>query len=257
MPLMQELNHSQIRHSLDEAVRKATPVSVTCRRGRRWHNLRSRLLARTHDALWLQWPVSEPGGEADMAVGLDLGLSFKLKHHKHIFNLPLAATGEFQVAPGERLRAVRVPLPQRMQRVQRRAYLRAEVPRNRSVLATFRMGAADEVDPSSGAPPAWEGWVTNISAGGFQVRLTQRQVPELEVGDLVTVRIDLGQEYPPVVANAQFRQQHDDDRGVTCQGFQFVGLNESPGGREMLQRIGRIVCEFQRLQGRRRAGGAA
>jgi hypothetical protein len=40
---------------------------------------------------------------------------------------------------------------------------------------------------------------------------------------------------------------------VALLAFRFVGLHESPAGRKILQRIGQIVCDFQRLGGRRRA----
>ena len=133
-----------------------------------------------------------------------------------------------------------------------------DVPRNRSALATFWRGGV-------GGPPndladrslTWEGWVTNISAGGFQVRTTSQGSLPLEVNDVVGVRIDLGQEYDAILAEAQFRQETCGERGVTLLGFQFVGLNDSSEGRETLRCLGRIVCDFQRLQGRRRTSSVA
>jgi len=257
MPLSQELSGSQIRQSLDEAIRRRTPVAMSCRVGQQWHNLRTRALQRTGGSLWLEFPVMEPADTVDLVAGLEVGLSFKLKHHKHIFNVPVEAAGELEPRVGQKVQALRVTMPARMQRVQRRAYLRAEVPRNRSVLATFWQGEPGADHPAeSDTPPTWEGWVTNISAGGFQVRLSHG-APELDLGEVVSVRIDLGQEYEPVTAMAQFRQHHMDDRAVRYHGFQFVGLNETPQGRKMLRRIGKTVCEFQRLQGRRRAHNVA
>ena len=95
--------------------------------------------------------------------------------------------------------------------------------------------------------------MTNISAGGFQVRTARQRAPQLEAGDVVGVRIELGQEYEPVLADAQLRHEDTDDRGVTLMGFQFVALSQYAEGRDALRRISKIVCGFQRLQGRRRA----
>ncbi len=254
MALMQELNRGQIRQSLDEALERGTPVNVTCCVDERWYSLRSGFLALTPDAVWLERPVCRDADSIEIGHGLDLGFTFKLRHHKHIFNLPVEASSQYATAAGQDVEAIRVALPRRMQRVQRRAYLRAEVPRNRSILATFRLGGPANGDPQPGDhTPTWEGWVTNISAGGFQVRLARHGAPEMDLGDPVGVSIAVGQEFNPIQATAQFRQVHTDDRGVIHHGFQFVGLNETVRGRKTLQRIGQIVCDFQRFGKRRTA----
>lgn len=255
MPLIQELDRGQIDICLAEAVRRRVPVSMTCRVGGLWYNFRSRVIRQTRDELWLESPP-DPAGTAEekpeMVEGLMLGLTFKLGHHKHIFNTPIEAVCPISTDGGESLIAVCVPVPSKMQRLQRRAYYRVDVPRNRSILATFWHGG-QACDKSA----RWEGWVTNISAGGFQVRLPSRSAANLCIGDVVGVHIKVGQEFEPVPADAQFRQRISDDRGVVMLGFQFVGLNESERGRETLERIGQIVRSFRRHQGRRRAGGAA
>jgi len=258
MSLIQELSEHQIRQSLAEAIRRGTPVALTCRSDGQWHNLRTRILRRTGPSLWLDAPTATGPEAPPVAAGMEVGLSFKLKHHKHIANVPVEAVCPLSADGAEGAPAVRVAVPARMQRIQRRAYLRAEVPRNRSVLATFALGGPDgdaaDAEPSR---PTWDGWVTDISAGGFQVRLAGHGTPELDLGDLVTVSVQLGQEFAPIVAAAQFRQEHVDERNVVHHGFQFVGLNESEQGRRTLRRIGQVVCDFQRLAGRRRAKGVA
>ncbi|MDY7010903.1 MAG: PilZ domain-containing protein [Planctomycetota bacterium] len=255
MPLIQELDRSQIDMCLSEAVRRQVPVSMTCRIRGVWYNLRSGIIRQSCDKLWLKFPANQADTAEDrpeITEGLMLGLTFKLGHHKHIFNTPIKAVCPIATDSGESLIAVCVPVPSNIQRVQRRAYCRVDVPPNRSVLATFWYGGQNG-DKSL----KWEGWVTNISAGGFQVRLPNRSAPNLSIGDVIGVRIKVGQEFKPVSADAQFRQCISDGRGVVMLGFQFVGLNESQRGRETLERIGQIVRGFRRHQGRRRAGGAA
>jgi len=249
MPIIQELSRKQLDASLAEAVRRRVPVAVTCRVRDNWRNLRSRILRAGADRLWLAYPARDGETPVAMDGGFRLGVAFKIKHHKHIFNAVVVSAGEFRPPSGPAVAGVCVGRPRQMQRVQRRAYYRVEVPRSRSILATFWLGSGQ-------AGPTWEGWISDLSAGGFQVRVTSHGAADLEVGDVVGVRIDLGQEYEPVVADAQFRHQTTDDRGVVRVGFQFVGLNESAHGRRMLHRIGTVVCQFQR-RGRRRPGSAA
>jgi c-di-GMP-binding flagellar brake protein YcgR len=226
-------------------------VAVTCQINSEWKNLRSKALQRTSQGLWLEYPACGEDPAVEIGPGTKLGLSFKLKHHKHIFNAIVEEVGQAESPDGRPTRAIRLPIPYRVHRVQRRAYQRVDVPRNRSVLGTFWRGGLSAAAQANQLGLVWEAWLTNISAGGFQVRLSGRSAPDLEVGDLVGVRIDLGQDYRDVLVNAQFRQQHEDGRGVAYQGFQFIGLHESTRGREMLRRIAGIVCEFQRIEGRR------
>jgi len=246
MPIVQRLRKSQIAECLAEAVARQTPVTLTCRQDGRWHTLRTQILSKDERGLWVAFPQPRTAPMPQLRVGMEIGLSFKLKHHKHIFNTVVEAMGQFGLPDGQQVQALRTSAPQRMQRVQRRAYQRVQVPRNRSVLATFWHGGLAVVEAGRQPPLTWEGWLTNISAGGFQVRLVTHGAPELEVGDLVGVRIDLGEDYAPIVCDAQFRQQVVDERGVRLQGFQFVGLNESRRGQNILRRIGRAVIEFQR-----------
>ncbi len=252
MALIQELNRGQIDTCFCEAVRRRVPISVTCRVRGVWHNLRSGIIKQGHDKLWLQFPTSRSGSEPEVTEGLMLGLTFKLGHHKHIFNIPVETICQVNVDGGQAIKAVCVPVPLKMQRVQRRAFNRVNIPASRSVLATFWHGGQD-----GDRSVKWEGWVTNISAGGFQIRLPSQAAPDIDDGDIIGICIKVGQEFEPVLADAQFRQQISDDRGVVMLGFQFVGLNESQRGQGTLEHIAQIVRKFQRHNGRRRVSGGA
>ena len=253
MPIVEELNARQIAVCLDEAIARQLPVAMSCCIGGHWHNLHTCLLHCTGDSLWLTCPADSLTPAVMIGPGVQAGLAFKLRHHKHIFSAGVRALGQFGLAGQPVVQALQVPLPERMQRIQRRAYFRADVPRNRSVLATFWEGpeGPEGSSPAGSGPSAgvlgWEGWVENISAGGFQVRLASPLLPDVEIGDVVRVRIELGQEFPLVQAQAQLRHQVSEQPGVVSQGFQFIGLNDSEQGRRTLARVSTIVCHFQRL----------
>jgi len=256
MPIVQRLRTGQMAECLSEAVGREIPVLLTCRSDEQWHTLRTKILRSDTTGLWVDYPCCDFAPMPEIAPGLQIGLSFKLKHHKHILNTVVEAVGQFALAGGEQVRAVQAAAARRMQRIQRRAYHRVGVPNNRSVLVTFWPGGLSAARSSEGIEVAWEGWVTNLSAGGFQVRIATHGAPELEVGDLLGVQIDLGQEFQAVLADAQFRQEVIDERGVRLQGFQFVGLNESEHGQNVLRRIGELVCEFHCFQDRRHVSRA-
>jgi hypothetical protein len=250
MPIVQELSARQIVEAFTEAVTKSVPLTFTCRLGQDLLSLHSRVLSCQAGRLSIEGPR---GGEEGPTIppGELAGVSFKLGHHKYIFTSRVES-----VTPGRGASetVLQLPLPQRMQRIQRRAFNRVEVPPNRSILAAFWEGGST-LDPAGEGRIAWEGWVSDLSAGGFQVRLPAGAAPMLEVGDVVGVRMDLGQPSGLVIADAQFRHLQTDERGIALVGFQFLGLNDTPCGREILAQVGRVVCDLQDLVERREQRG--
>jgi c-di-GMP-binding flagellar brake protein YcgR len=247
MPAVQELSRAQLEESLDQAIARQTPATLTGHIGANWINLHAQLIRRGAGALWLTEAMYDDGQAAVIPPGTPLGVSFKLRHYKHVFTTTLEAACTVQIG-GQEVRTLRLAAPARMQRIQRRAFLRADVPRSRSVLATFWEGGLN-AQAANGV--AWEGWVSNISAGGFQVRLPTHTVPPLEAGDIVGVQLNLGQEYPNLRADTQFRHQLNDERGVTLLSFQFVGLSDTAAGQEVLRTLARVVRDFLHLQERK------
>jgi len=258
MALVEGLSRPRIDECLSEAFGRQVPVAITFRVERQWYSLHTRILQRTGEKLYLEYPKDAEGDVPLIGEGLPVGLSFKIKHHKYLFSAVVDSVGRFQLDGGSEVGVLCVAKPGKVQRVQRRAYHRAPVPRNRSVLATFWAGGLSAA-PANDSEHAltWEGWLVDISAGGFQVRTAARGAPQMETDDVVGVRIDLGQEYEPVLADAQLRHVALGEGGVQLMGFQFIGLNETPEGRNTLWRIGQVVCEFQRLADRRQADTVA
>jgi len=136
--------------------------------------------------------------------------------------------------------------PTRMQRMQRRAFNRTDVPANRIVRAAFWLGGL-ESEPAGTTPdhPVWSGRVVNISAGGLQLTSEQRLGDAVSPGDIVGVRISFGVGEQNVYADAQFRHTLEED-GKVHMGFQFIGLGMTHQSREALQTIGSKANQFQR-----------
>jgi len=246
MALIEELNQRQAEARLDEAIRKKIPLAMSFRVKNHWYNLHTRIVGREQGKLWLEYPTDQECPEK-IEAGLVLGLTFKLGHHKHIFTAPIQAVSCVRTSDAhDGSILICVPVPAKLQRVQRRAYIRVTVPPSRSILVTFWLGGKD-----GNQSIRWEGWMTNISAGGFQLRLPSRFAPDINIGDVVGARIEIGQDHEPIIVEARVRNLLNDERGVAMMGFQFLGLNESQQGRKTLQRISRIVRGFQKIQNRR------
>ena len=248
MATLQDLDDPQMHAALSEAAERRTPAGITVRVGNRWMTLHSRLLCLHHADLWLEYPHDDTGERPhEFASGERLGLSFKLKHHKYLCAPSSKRSAEVDLGQGASERVLCVAWPVAMQRLQRRAYQRVAVPPGRIARAAFWPGGC-EAEPAGTCPdrPVWSGSLTDLSAGGFQVRTAAEAPAFLETGFIMGCRLSFGADGSEIVyADAQFRHaQPDGDMALI--GFQFVGLDQSEQGREALGTLSRHVADFHR-----------
>ncbi len=246
MAILQKLTNQQIDEVLSAAAERQVPATITIRDEDGWASFRARFVAMRQGHILLAVPVPEPGERPHEFRPADkVGVNFKLKHHKHIFTGTVAETDSARLDDGSAGVVLHVCSPTRMQRMQRRAFNRSDVPPNRIVRAAFWLGGLEN-EPAGTTPdqPVWSGRVVNISAGGFQLIGEQRFGDAVSPGDIVGVRISFGVGEQTVYADAQFRHTLDED-GEIYLGFQFIGLGLTPGGREALQVIGSKANQFQ------------
>lgn len=247
MATLQHLSNRQIDEVIRAAAERQVPATVTIRVESGWANIRARLIDIRNGHVWLELPDSANGEAIPSFQPADkAGVSFKLKHHKHIFTGTVAGTETARLADGRDARVLSVCSPTKMHRMQRRAFLRVPVPANRVVRASFWMGGC-ESEPATGSPehPIWTGRVVNISAGGFQVLSEDGAGEALDIGETVGVRISFGAGEQTAFADAQFRHHQIVDGDVHV-GFQFVGLTQSTQGRRILQMMGDRASRFHR-----------
>lgn len=250
MAMLQNLDEAQIQQTLLEAAQKHVPVTLTVRGEQGWRNLHSRVLSVKDSRLLLETPMQEDAcGPHEFVPGESVGISLKLRHYKHVFSCEHMGMISLALNAALTVSALKLAMPAQMQRLQRRAFERADVPPNRIVRASLWLGGRS-AEPSGQAPhkPVWFGHVQNISAGGFQVAMDCDLSGQMEEGDLVGVRLAFGASAGETVyTDAQFRHRASDDNGSLL-GFQFVGIAQSPEGRASLQLISDKVGEFQHAQ---------
>ncbi|MBS3734826.1 MAG: PilZ domain-containing protein [Phycisphaerae bacterium] len=253
MAMLKDLDAGTIRQSATEAAERGVPVAVSVRYDERWENLFSRVLAVRDDRLLLSWPVADAGSDAcphEFTPAEKVGLSFKLKHYKYLTTVAVAGPDRFKLDTGAWVPVLSVCFPVRMQRLQRRAYQRAEVPAGRIVRGSFWLGGCARepvrgAEPS-GAPegtPVWSGSVTNLSAGGLQLHANAELADMLDPGDVVGMHVVFGAGEDVVHTDAQFRRAELTEDGCLL-GFQFLGLGQSRDGRRALQCISDKVSAF-------------
>jgi len=247
MASLQNLTNQQIDEVLYAAAERQIPATITVRESTGWASYHTRLVAIRQGHILLEAPSPEAGERPREFRPADkIGVSFKLKHHKHVFTGTVAETSQTTLDDGSVRRVLCVCSPTRMQRMQRRAFNRSDVPGNRIVRVSFWLGGREN-EPAGTTPdqPVWSGRVVNISAGGFQLVSEHSIGDAISPGDTVGVRISFGIGEEAVYADAQFRHCLEEG-GKFHLGFQFVGLGLTPEGREALQAIGSKANQFQR-----------
>jgi len=249
MAKLQDMTQEQISDVLQAAIDRQVPVTVTLKRESGWVNCHTRILA-VHDPHVLLGGLEPHDGNETPHIhpAEKVGLSFKLKHYKHIFTV--TAVGSDNNSPEKSAGASQTLLvcfPNSMHRLQRRAFMRAEVPHGRVVRASFWRGVqGDEPDKPGIDQPVWSGRITNLSAGGFQIVSSgDFEEGDLEPDDTVGVRLAFEAGSESVYADAQFRRLDRVD-GKILLGFQFIGLAQDRQGRRGLQYISAKVAEYHR-----------
>jgi c-di-GMP-binding flagellar brake protein YcgR len=244
MSILQELNHREIGQVMVTAAERGVPLSLTVRQDGEWANLQSRVIGMRDQCLLLEMPAGFQGAPHEFQAGESVGVSLKLKHHKYLF---LAGVAHLEPSGGEEGEGPVLVLgrPMRMQRLQRRAYVRAPVPQGCVARAAFWLGGClNEPAGTSPDKPVWNGRVIDISAGGFSVRTSDESVRLLEMGYFLGTRLLFGAGQEAIYADACLRHITAGPDGAAL-GFQFLGLEYSEEGKQALRSISRKVSEFQ------------
>ncbi len=242
---IRDLSGAQIDEAVTGAAERRVPVTLTIRSEVGWRILHSRCLALREGHLLIEMPRAEGGPPHDFKAADRVGASFKLKHHKHIFSATVAGTEKLRLDDGAEAQVLSLCSPTRMKRLQRRAFTRAAVPAGRIVRASFWTGGL-EAEPrrSSAEFPVWPAKVVNISAGGVQVSCEPAVARMLDPGETVGMHISFGVGEDAVSCDAQFRHV-ENVQGEALLGFQFVGLEQTPQGREAMQQISSWTARFE------------
>ena len=251
MATMKELSDSQMDEAVAAAAERRVPLTLTVRLEDGWQILHSRLVALRGEHLLVTMPKCEGDSPAtELKPDETVGVSFKFKHHKHIFCTTVLGTESLQDEEGQETRALSLRRPEQMRKLQRRAFTRAPVPRDKIVRASFWSGGL-EAEPSQSSPetPVLTGKVVNISAGGVQVACLPEIQGALEPGETVGMHITFGVgEEEAISLDAQFRHIGTGGDQVLL-GFRFVGLEQTGKGRQTLQQITYRTAQLARLGG--------
>ena len=260
------LRGAEPREILEKIIEKKVPAIMSYLAGGKWHVAKVQLTELGANRLDVQVLPERRPQPVDIWVDQPVGISLKYGYGKFIFDTSVTALRpSLEPAGGG---TIELAVPDRIEVVERRSYFRVNVPRTLkvNVMLWRRQGlhfagdckmeaccAAGSQDSGSGdrrAMPAdyWEGRLVDISAGGAQIAVDAAQRSDFKKGQFIGLRFTPMPYETPLMFNAQIRNVLPTADGKSiCLGLQIVGLEASPEGRGVLQRLCSVVERYYQI----------
>lgn len=191
----------------------------------------------------------------NIQINQPVGVSLKYGYGKFIFETSVVAIEPSpDSASGEMISLL---VPDRIEIVQRRSYFRVNVPGSLKVNVMLWHRRCIEGTPKEHQtvdvhrkPPEcyWQGRLADISAGGVQVVVDSGQKPDFKKGQFVGLRFTPMPYEMPLMFSAQIRNVLPTaDQKCICLGLQIIGLEASPEGRQVLQRLCNVAEHYYQI----------
>ena len=267
------LSKSEPREFLQTAIDKNVSAVLSYLSKGKWHvakvsldtlradRLDVRLLPKKTSSI-LQKPHQMPTQKLpsiNIQINQPVGMSIKYGYGRFIFETTVVALqSSTEPASGG---TISLMVPEQIEMVQRRSYFRVDVPGSLKVnVMLWHCSRTDEkletqqtetqTSDSHRMPQEryWQGKLTNISAGGVRIVIDAAQKPDFERGQFVGLRFTPMPYETPLMFDAQIRNilPTANEKGV-CLGLRIVGLEASPEGRQVLQRLCNVAEHYYQI----------
>jgi hypothetical protein len=247
------------REILQTLIEKKVPVVMSYLSKSKWHVAKVQLAGLGANRLTARVSSGKKPHPINIQVNQPVGISVKYDYGKYIFETtvvdlePPSDSGtsfSSESQKGNRTTGggtIVLAVPDRIEIVQRRSYFRVNVPVSLKVNVMFwhRCSGGEY-----GVPPEryWQGKLVDISAGGMQIVVKGGQRPEFKTGQFIGLRFTPMPYEIPLMFDAQIRNiLPTADNKDLCLGLQIVGLEASPEGRQVLQRLCNVVERYYRI----------
>lgn len=234
----------EARGLFDQAIARHLPLSLTTCQEQTWQVYKTYFLAHHANRLLISMPVPDTEGcHIEPAPGQEIALTFKKGYYKHIFISRVLSREEHTHEDGSLCPALAILIPDRIERIQRRAYNRAEVPDMMRIPVHFSLLE----DDNEGSDYVYEGLLQDVSAGGLGVRSSDPRINQCQAGQQFQLNFMPPIDQLPIEIFVRLRHiTPPTEQAEHDLGFQVVGLEISEEGRAMLRRLGRLANRLQR-----------
>ncbi len=231
---------------IEEAVSARSRVVLTHQTPQGWQTYKAGFVSGSKEARTLEMKLHGCAGarsESLAVQGGTWGVTFRTGHMKCMFSA--AAAAEHRPTPDGLL--LTLTWPQELHRLQRRVFQRV-VPPKEAVIAVRFWRETGASPTAAREPVVRHGQLEDLSAGGMRIQAADPLDICLEGAYRCSFSPRPGA--PGLVLDATLRHHQAAEHGRASLGFRFIGLETTPEGRRILDRLARIVSSFQ--QKRRR-----
>lgn len=183
------------------------------------------------------------------SVGVSLKNGFSDNNDRFVFDTIVSAT---DFPEGSSIGTITLAMPERIELVQRRNFVRVKVPHSLDVnvrLTRRELKGQAMKEFNIDAYHAWQGKLIDISAEGLSIAINLEQGPDFEIGQFIKIDFIPIPDETPLVFNAYVRNlSNSADGEFLCMGLEIIGLEASPEGRLVLQRICNTVEQYNNSQ---------
>jgi hypothetical protein len=281
------LSRAEPREILRTVIEKKNPAVLSYLSRGKWHVAKVLLTNLGVNSLDIRlsprktgYPPLKAGGQKahematpkppliNIQVNQPVGISLKYGYGKFIFETTVVA-----IQPSTEPTSggtIALMVPELIELVQRRSYFRVDVPSSLKVnvmlwhrrytdempetLAPSGVEAGQQVETQTSDSRRmpqecyWQGRLTDISAGGVQIVVDTGQKPDFKKGQFIGLRFTPMPYEMPLMFDAQIRNilPTAGEKSI-CLGLRIVGLEASPEGRQVLQRLCNVAEHYYQI----------
>lgn len=233
------INTLEIKESLEEACSKQVPVIASFTDKGKWQLLELKVTDFSDDYIVLDAQVPCNHLKSEQSIGICIHLGY----YKYLFD-----TCVHSIHQHGYVWSIQLEMPDRVERIQRRMYYRQSVPPTMNVKVLFwHRGYLIDSD-SKPEELYWQGRLLNLSAGGAQFELESEQKSHFKVGQLLGVQFTPMSYQKPLLLESHVRYlEEQPDKDFFKIGVEFLGLEASSDGREILDRILEVIGQYEEM----------
>lgn len=138
-----------------------------------------------------------------------------------------------------------VKIPFTVEKMQRRAYVRVDVPGDMKIKVLFWHRGYSDDSAHIPVDNYWEGEMLDLSAGGLQMIVDNELAQNFSKDQFVGMQFTPMPYQRPVIVDGIIRHIICSDNGGIALGIKFIGLESSAQGREIIKRLSATIEEYK------------
>ena len=237
------LQPDEIAELLKGATGRDVCAVMTHLKSGKWYVINVTLTAIAQNTLHLNLAQKK---EQPLNIQIDqpVGIAFDESYNRYILETVVVG---FEPSVNESCQGrIIVEIPDRVEKMQRRAYSRVKVPADLNVKVLFWHRGYDD---SAEVPLEnyWQGRLIDLSAGGMQIGVNLEHASNFKAGQYIGLQFTPLPYHKPLLIEGQIMHlQEASDHNELLLGIHALGLEATNQGRQNLRRIVDVVEEYEK-----------